>query len=171
MPFWWWSISISYASSRVNNMSVLENSSLCRLWRMFWTIWRSKRLICKSKYQFLFWILLLFFNHDYSWPRLSVLKRLRKSLVTSSNCVLRRAAESWRLYQAQAWICYHPSSWDRCTLPLSVSLGWGFTFPCLYADFHIWWVSFWADLPLSDLSKKSIPVILTQICLSVNIYF
>ena len=43
-----------------------------------------------------------------------------------------RATESWRLYQARlgAWIRYHPSSWDRCTLPLTVPLGWGFTYRC-----------------------------------------
>ena len=45
---------------------------------------------------------------------------------------------------------------DWCPLPLSVPLGWAFTFPCLYADFLLRWVSLWTDL-FSDLSKKINP--------------
>jgi len=74
-----------------------------------------------------------------------------------------RATESWRLYQARAWICYHPSSWEWCTLPLSVPLGWSFAFPCLYADFLSRWVSFWTDHSLSDFSKKINPIILISL--------
>ena len=32
----------------LRDMSAPENSSLCRLWQMFWTIWKSKRLILQK---------------------------------------------------------------------------------------------------------------------------
>ena len=72
-------------------------------------------------------------NHIYSRLRLSVLKRWRKCLALGDivkSCFEKapEATESWGLYQTRAWICYRPSSWDWCTLPLVVPPGWGLPF-------------------------------------------
>ena len=63
----------------------------CRLWRTFWTIWKSKI--------------------DFAKVNTSSCSNLFSLFLTMITV-------RWRLYQARAWIRYHPSSWDWCTLPL-----------------------------------------------------
>ena len=72
-------------------MTVPGNSLLCRLWRTFWTIWKSKI--------------------DFAKVNTSSCSNLFSLFLTMITV-------RWRLYQARAWIRYHPSSWDWCTLPL-----------------------------------------------------
>ena len=110
------------------------------------------------------------FHCNYSWLRLSVLKKWRKCSATSSNCVLRGLRSNRKLKVISSSSkdllpSLRASSWDWCALPLSVPLGWGFTFPCLYADFSHHEFSFELIFFFQIFPRKSILAILTQICL------
>ena len=147
LPFWPWSISISYASTGSTICLCQWTHHFADYDERFELSENTKDWFCKGKHLFQFFQLFLTMitvgwnfqcwksKGNAWWHRqivfLEGIKKNRKLKVISTG----------------AWICYHPSSWDWCTLLLSLPLGWGFTFPCLYADFLLRWDYFWADPP------------------------